>query len=294
MIIIKLQGGLGNQMFQYAFASILAQKNEAPILLDSSFFDQTEKRLGHTPRKFELAVFNHSYAPAQLSDVIFFKQLSIFNKVKKKWGFNYPKIHDETSFGFCQETLLLKAPLYLRGYFQSYKYFIGYENFIKGLFSFPEDELDITNKQSLATIKEETNTIAIHIRRGDYVNDEFTQQFHGNCSLDYYIKALSLFTEKNKNITLFFFSDDSEWVKEQFEHLPYSKQFIDHNKNEDSWIDMFLMSSCNHNIIANSSFSWWAAWLNTNPEKTVIAPKEWFKVKDLENTTLVPEEWIKL
>ena len=93
---------------------------------------------------------------------------------------------------------------------------------------------------------------------------------------------------------MFFFSDDSDWVKRQFEDLPYSIIFIDHNKEENSWKDMLLMSSCRHAIIANSSFSWWAAWLNTHPEKIIIAPKHWFKTKDLDTTTLLPEEWIKI
>jgi hypothetical protein len=95
---------------------------------------------------------------------------------------------------------------------------------------------------------------------------------------------------------LFFFSDDNHWVKEQFEDLPYPKLFIDHNKDENSWKDMLLMSSCNHNIIANSSFSWWAAWLNTNPKKMVIAPKKWFAKSEEEMPTsdLIPNEWIRL
>ena len=293
MIIIKLQGGLGNQMFQYGLASILAKKNNSQVLVDLCFFDQTEKRLGHTPRNFELAVFNNSYIPALAADLLFFKQLSVVNMMKRKLGLNYPKLYDETSFGFCGKVFLIKTPVYLRGYFQSYRYFIGYESFLKGLFSFPVDKLDSTNKKLLIDIKG-LNTIAIHIRRGDYVNDEFTQQFHGNCSLEYYVKAISLIMARNKDLTLFFFSDDSDWVKEEFKNLPYPKQFIDNNRNENSWKDMLLMSSCNHNIIANSSFSWWAAWLNTNPEKIVIAPKEWFKAKDFENKTLLPEEWIKL
>ncbi|MCF8321922.1 MAG: alpha-1,2-fucosyltransferase [Flavobacterium sp.] len=293
MIIIKLQGGLGNQMFQYALASILAKNNKETVLIDNSFFDLTEKKLGHTPRKFELDVFENPYAYALSTDIFFFKRLSIFNKMKKKLGFNYPKIYDETYYGFYRKVLLTKSPVYLRGYFQSYKYFIGYENFIKGLFSFPIDKLDSINKQMLIAIRG-ANTIGIHIRRGDYVNDKFTQQFHGNCSLDYYVRAISLLTMKNIDFTLFFFSDDSDWVKDQFLDLPYPKQFISHNKDKDSWKDMLLMSSCSHNIIANSSFSWWAAWLNANPEKTVIAPKEWFKAKDIENTTLLPEEWIKI
>ena len=100
----------------------------------------------------------------------------------------------------------------------------------------------------------------------------------------------------NLEFSLFFFSDDSEWVKEQFKDLPYAKQFIDHNIGENSWKDMLLMSLCKYNIIANSSFSWWAAWLNANPEKMVIAPKKWFVQPETEMNTsdLIPSEWIRL
>lgn len=293
MIIVKLQGGLGNQMFQYAFATILAKKNNAVVYLDKNFFSLREKQVGFTPRNFELNIFDNIYSQISPSEVSSFYKLSIIDKIRRKLKFNYPKIYDESFFGFNQSALNIKAPVYLNGYFQSSKYFIGYEGLIKHLFLFPINGLDILNKELLSQIKK-TNTISVHIRRGDYIEDKVTQQFHGCCSIDYYLKAITLLMDRYANFTLVFFSDDSEWVKEQFDNLPYSKIFIDHNKNENSWKDMFLMSSCNHNIIANSSFSWWAAWLNENLDKTVITPKKWFEAKDLDTKTLLPEEWIQL
>ena len=295
MIVVRMDGGLGNQMFQFALASIFAQKNSSSVILDNSFFDQTEKRLGHTPRKFELSVFNNSYSFASKKDLLFFKQLSFFNKIKRELGFNYPKIYQEHSFCYDEKVLALQTPVYIKGFFQSYKYFSGNEKFIRKLFAFPIESLDVVNENVMMAIKS-TNAISIHIRRGDYVNDKITQQYHGNCNLEYYLKAISLLTAKEKKCSLFFFSDDCEWVKEQFKDLSCSKQFIDHNISNNSWKDMFLMSSCNHNIIANSSFSWWAAWLNVNPQKRVVAPKKWFtKPEDEMNTTdLIPPEWIRL
>lgn len=293
MLIIKLQGGLGNQMFQYAFASILAQKNKTKVVIDGSIFERVEKILGFTPRKFELAIFDVHYDWVSELDVISFHHLSKINKVKKKLGFRYPKIYVEPSFGFQTDALSIPPPVYLKGYFQSYKYLVGYECFIRNIFYFPIDTLDDLNKELLITIKS-SNTIAVHVRRGDYVSDKMTAEYHGSCSLDYYLEAIKLVASKNNDYTLVFFSDDSDWVKEQFKDLPYLKIIVEHNKGGDSWIDMLLMSSCNHNIIANSSFSWWAAWLNENPEKTVVAPKKWFKTKDLDTQTLLPEEWIKI
>lgn len=293
IIIIKLQGGLGNQMFQYALANVLAQKNSVKVYLDNSFFSLKEKSIGFTPRNFELDIFNNAYSEISSSEVSSFYHLSFFNKIKRKFKFNYPKIYNEHVFGFNQSVLDVKAPVYLNGYFQSSKYFIGYEDVIRNLFTFRIHELDILNKILLRKIKV-TNTISVHIRRGDYVEDKITQQFHGNCGMEYYLEAIGLLMERYVNFTLVFFSDDVNWVKEQFEDLPYSKIFIDHNKDENSWKDMCLMSFCNHNIIANSSFSWWAAWLNENCDKTVVAPKKWFEVKDLDTKTLLPEEWIQL
>lgn len=293
MLIIKLQGGLGNQMFQFAFASILAQKNKTKVVIEGSIFERLEKTPGFTPRKFELSIFDNQYDWVSESDVIEFHHLSKINKVRKKIGLNYPKIYNEPSLAFQSDALSIKSPVYLKGYFQSYRYLVGYEGLIRKLFSFPVDTLDEINKEVLLKTKS-TNSIAIHIRRGDYVSDKMTAEYHGSCGLDYYLEAIKLLASKNNNFTLVFFSDDSDWVKDQFRDLPYSKIFIDHNKNEDSWKDMFLMSSCSHNVIANSSFSWWAAWLNANPEKKIIAPKKWFKTKDLNTQIVLPEGWIKL
>lgn len=293
MIIIKLQGGLGNQMFQYAIACILANKKNAPILIDSYFFNQTERREGFTPRKFELSIFSNSYVQASTPNLVCFQQLSFIDKIKKKIGLNYPKIYSESSFGFDENLVVLNSPLYLKGYFQSYKYFRGYENLIKNIFAFPIDKLDSDNKKLLLEIKDE-NSISIHIRRGDYVNDKKIKDFHSNCSLDYYLEAIALMSSKVNDVKLFFFSDDGEWVKEQFQNLSFSKTFIDHNKGDNSWKDMYLMSSCNHNIIANSSFSWWAAWLNEHLDKMVIAPKKWFADAEINTNDLIPKEWIRL
>lgn len=293
MIVTKLEGGIGNQMFQYAIASIIAKKNNATILIDNTFTYQVEKREGYTPRKFELFIFKNSYTEASKSDLNSFNQLSKINRVKRKLGLNYPKIYKETSFGFDENLWTIPLPVYLKGYFQSYKYLKGFESFIVNVFTFPVDELDLVNKKLLLDIKT-NNSISIHIRRGDYVNDKKTQNYHGNCSLEYYRNAISLIASKVKDIKLFFFSDDSEWVKEQFQNIAYPKIFVENNSNENSWKDMLLMSFCNHNVIANSSFSWWAAWLNKNVDKIVIAPKKWFVDSNKNTNDLIPTTWTRL
>ena len=292
MVILKLQGGLGNQMFQYAFASLLAKKNKTEVYLDKTFLSR-KKKIGFTIRNFELHVFNNNYNEASKKQLSLFYKLSFLNKIKKRLNLNYPKIFNEPFFGFNKSALNIKSPVYLNGYFQSTVYFNGFELMIKDLFLFSTDSLDLLNKDLLAKIKN-TNTISVHIRRGDYVEDKVTQEFHGSCSLEYYFKAIKLLIDPYKDYTLVFFSDDTDWVKVQFESLSYPKIFVDNNKAENSWKDMMLMSSCTHNIIANSSFSWWAAWLNENSEKRVVAPRKWFASSDLDIKKLLPDEWIKL
>jgi hypothetical protein len=279
-------------MFQYAFASILAKKNKTEVYLDKTFLSR-KKKIGFTPRNFELHVFNNNYNGASKKQLSLFYKLSFLNKIKKRLNLNYPKIFNEPFFGFNKSALNIKSPVYLNGYFQSTVYFNGFELMIKDLFLFSTDSLDLLNKDLLAKIKN-TNTISVHIRRGDYVEDKVTQEFHGSCSLEYYFKAIKLLIDPYKDYTLVFFSDDTDWVKVQFESLSYPKIFVDNNKAENSWKDMMLMSSCTHNIIANSSFSWWAAWLNENSEKRVVAPRKWFASSDLDTKTLLPDEWIKL
>jgi len=292
MIIVKLQGGLGNQMFQYAFASVLAQKNKKKLLLDTSFFENTEKKLGFTPRPFELHVFNNNYKSASQKNIVSFDTLSLINRFKKKYGLRYPikYIEDFSKYNPC--LLSIKQDVYLQGYFQSYKYFMGYEDFVRHLFSFNTEALSTSNKRILNIIKE-TNAVSIHVRRGDYVNDALTNAYHGTCGLDYYLEAINILELQYHNLTLFFFSDDMEWVKNAFGNLKQQKYFVNVNLNN-SWVDMLLMSVCRHHIIANSSFSWWGAWLNPNPLKTVVAPKQWNYNKELDILTLLPEEWIKV
>jgi hypothetical protein len=134
------------------------------------------------------------------------------------------------------------------------------------------------------------NSVSVHIRRGDYVSNPHASKFHGTKGLDYYEKAVERIAETVKNPELFVISDDIEWCKENL-RLPYKTTHIDGNAGFE---DMHIMSHCAHNIIANSSFSWWAAWLNTNPDKVVIAPKKWFNDESINTEDVVPKTWIRL
>lgn len=293
MILIKLQGGLGNQMFQYAFGSVIAKQNKTKLIIEDSIYNIVEKKEGYTPRNFELSIFNNEYVFAKKKDVSLFASLSFIHKIKRKLKLNYPKKFNEEEFEYSEKANSLQKPVFAIGYFQSFKYFKGFEDYIKSLFVFSEDKLSKENIDLIASFKKK-NTIAVHIRRGDYISDIVANQFHGSCSFEYYMQAISVLSVKVLSPTFVFFSDDSEWVKENFETLPFDKIFIDHNTDSDSWVDMYLMSICSHNIIANSSFSWWGAWLNANSEKIVIAPKKWFQGREININSIIPEEWIKI
>tara|TARA_R110000787_G_scaffold184181_4_gene296050 strand:+ start:727 stop:1608 length:882 start_codon:yes stop_codon:yes gene_type:complete len=292
MIIIKLQGGLGNQMFQFALASIIAKKNKSLLKIDTNSFDSNIE--GITPREFELSIFDNSYKKALFTEIENFQKSSFVNKLKKKLGLNYTKVFRESNLRFNDKVLKLKSPIYLEGYFQSYKYFLGEEGYVENIFSFPKGEIEGKNIKFLSDI-ENNNSTGVHIRRGDYLNDKETQEFHGNCGKEYYSKAIDFFEKQNEDVTFVFFSDDIEWVKNEFNYLDSKKIFIVGNTGENNWIDLFLMSSCSHQIIANSSFSWWSAWLNKNKNKKVIAPKNWFanEKANKDANDLIPSSWIR-
>lgn len=261
MIVIKLTGGLGNQMFQYAYGRSESIRKKQPL---SYYFIHHR---GDTNRQYELNVFNI--------------------KGKKIDGF-YSEI-----FLKVGHILKLSYPHIISGYWQSEKYFIKHENEIRKDFQFKKP-LDKKNKKVLEQIKN-TNSVSIHIRRGDYVSNKKTNQFHGVCSLSYYKEAINYFKKRIENPKFFVFSDDPEWVKENLKKE--GAIYINWNKGEDSYKDIQLMSRCKHNIIANSSFSWWGAWLNDNLEKMVIAPKKWFNDKEAQikaGGEIVPKTWIKI
>ncbi|WP_177230471.1 alpha-1,2-fucosyltransferase [Chitinophaga sp. CF118] len=180
-------------------------------------------------------------------------------------------------------------PVYLDGYWQSEKYFKQYGDVIRREFT-AKDEWDGHNKQILNSILN-ADAVSIHIRRGDYVTNAVTNKFHGTCDIDYYQKAIALVEERMEAPFYYIFSDDLPWAKE---HLVFSKgtaHFVDNNADA-AFMDIMLMSKCKYNIIANSTFSWWGAWLNNNPGKLVIAPKKWFNHKD--DSDIIPDTWMKI
>lgn len=284
MIIVKIQGGLGNQMFQYAAGKALAIKHNTELKLDINWFSNIEEV--HTPRKFELLIFDITENFASNSEIAKFQDKKIIKFVIK----NKKRII-EKSFNFDPEILNLPNNVYLEGYWQAENYFKSIEKIIRKDFSF-KSHLEGKNREISKLMQD--NSVSLHVRRSDYVNNPETNSFHGTCNLDYYSKAINLIAQKVNNPKIFVFSDDMEWVRKNL-NIPYQTYFIEWNKDENSFEDMRLMSLCSYNIIANSSFSWWSAWLNQNPDKIVIAPQKWFNLPEINtHQDLIPEDWIRL
>lgn len=291
MIISKLIGGLGNQMFQYAAGRRAAFINKTFLKLDISGYKNQE---GMTKREYLLNCFNICEEFASISEINKLKgKNNLLQKILRK---NYPIIDNRTfiiekHFHFSPNILKTSNNVYLEGYWASEKYFKDIEDIIRQDFTF-KFKPDLENKKLIEKIKN-CMSISIHVRRGDYVSVKKTHECHGVCSLEYYKKAINLITAQVKKPHFFIFSDEPEWIKQNLK-LKYPNTIIDYNFHKKDYEDLRLISLCKHNIIANSSFSWWGAWLNNNQNKIVIAPKKWFKDSSINTADLIPKSWLRV
>jgi hypothetical protein len=298
MIIIKYNGGLGNQMFQYACGKALALKHNTSLFSDLSSLNKNTDSSRTTKRSFELLeVFKINIIEASVADLksvkpILYRATNVFAFKLGFKGIQMSKYFIENKFSYNHNIKKVGKDCYLSGYWQSPKYFDSIASLIRKEFTFYK-QLDDKNLEMESLIKR-VNSVSLHIRRTDFKNTK-SNTTHGICSLEYYGEAIKFISTKIRDPHFFVFSDDINWAKENLK-FPYKLTFISGNSGDKSYIDMQLMSVCKHNIIANSSFSWWGAWLNSNMNKIVIAPKNWFFNKELNNQTndLIHEEWIRM
>lgn len=260
MLVVQMIGGLGNQMFQYALFRNLYD------LYDDVWYE----------------AFSHEHNGFELNNVfnIIEKPILTIDEVKKLTRFQentWPKFNNE---------ILNKRDTYLCGNWQNTGYFPN-EKILRDDLTFKQD-LDDKNKIILENI-ENSNSVSIHARKTDY--NKYTGYFFQADWMNYYGLAVNhiIKTVKERPLNFFVFSDDIEWCKKNF---MINAVFVE-NKNHDSWKDMYLMSRCKHNIIANSTFSWWAAWLNKNPNKIVTTPKRWF-LDNTDSNLINLNQWIKI
>ena len=295
MVIVELIGGLGNQMFQYALGRSLALRAHQQLKLNIHTFDSQNSI--DTRRYYDLYHFAFQPEFASETEVYTLKfqkaplikrLLRLLQKKTRPVGSNFYK---ESSYSFSSDILTINEDTYLKGYWQSYKYFEMHADTIKSDFTLREP-LSETSLDLMATFSEQT-TVSIHIRRGDYLSNAEANATHGLCSITYYKKAIEYMTQHLSSPYFVLFSDDVVWVKDNFSFL-LNATVIDLPQDTPDYEEMIIMSKCDHNIIANSSFSWWAAWLNQNSDKKVIAPQQWFKDSTIDTSDLIPKEWIKL
>ena len=290
MIIVKLQGGLGNQMFQYAIARRLSIFHKVPFKFDLNEYQTTDNLSLNTKRSFELDKFFTKGEIATQKEIEKFKiRKPIVNKVAKV--FNLPVVVNEKSFKFDVDYLKYSSNSYLNGYWQSELYFIDIKNKIRKEFQL-QNPLNGDNAEAVKFISSKL-AVSIHIRRGDYISNPITNSFHGVCDLNYYYNAMEFIAQKLPSAHFIIFSDEPEWVKNNLKPT-FEYTFININSNGVAAEDMRLMGYCKHHIIANSSFSWWGAWLNSCESKIVIAPKKWFKKPEIDTSTIIPLNWIKI
>jgi len=291
-LIVNLLGGLGNQMFQYATAKALAQHKESVLFLDVEDFKHYELHRFELTDVFKLSSFELA-AEKDFRDVLSwqsFQQLRKALKSPKLSWFRNEHYVVEPFFQYWSNLRGSPANAYLIGYWQSEKYFQDYEDIIRKDFTFIKP-LEGLNLQ-LSGQMNQSDSVSLHIRRGDYVSNPETLKTHGVCSLSYYQDAVKFVSGKVANPNFYVFSDDIAWAKDHLK-IDFPCEYIGHNTGAESYRDMQLMSICKHHIIANSSFSWWGAWLDGRNDKIVIAPNQWF-ANGTNTSDLLPHSWLVL
>ena len=285
-------GGLGNQLFQYAMSRRIAYFEDSPIKLDPSEFQD------YNLRKYRLSYFNIIENIASPDEIASLKKsrnkkmtllaLGLIDKIQPYYWRSFIK---ERHFHFDPNMLKVSGNAYLEGYWQSEKYFKDIENIIRSEFTLKHNP-DPLNKEIAQKIMD-SDSVSIHIRRGDYVLNAAINQFHGTCSLDYYYQAIDKIKTVVHHPHFFVFSDEPKWVQESLK-IEDPVTFIAHNGPDKDYQDLWLMSLCRHHIIANSTFSWWGAWLCTNKDKKIFAPERWFNSSKHNTDDLIPEAWNRI
>jgi hypothetical protein len=284
MIVVKIWGGLGNQLFQYSFGKYLSEKLGAAVKYDI----QTNNSLSSfTQRDVGMSFFNIEMTIAsvdELNERKYFQNIH-FARLERKLAQAFPRLLKkhivESNIPKPFGTLHFRDNCYYEGYWQSYKYLASIKDTILQEFTLKQPAGSII-LNALKNIQA-TASVSIHVRRGDYLNNKYFT----TCTMAYYKKAMTYFTAPETKF--YIFSDDINWCRLNFVGAQYT--FITGNQHFE---DLYLMSRCSHNIICNSTFSWWAAWLNNNPQKIVISPKHWHKRQKNGNNDLLPENWIKI
>lgn len=286
MITMMICGGLGNQMFQYACGKALAIRNNTELFLDLSWYEEAKDR-----RKFQLDIWNTDFKICHDNKWLRLKKTTKWQRFKSRMLDNI-RVVREKNMQFDKEILDLRGDVYLTGFFQSEAYFSDIEDRLRKDFTL-RDDLSASTECWADKIRSSTNPVSLHVRRGDYVSVPANISMFKMIPVQYYEKAVSYLKNILGEINVFVFTNDQEWVKNNIS-FDVPTFFVEENDEDNGYMDMYLMSLCHHNIIANSTFSWWGAWLNVNSEKKVISPSLWFNTDELNNNDIIPKSWIRV
>ncbi len=293
MIIVRLQGGLGNQMFQYAFGKAVSSRCNEILKFDLTHLLARYKSKLTIFRNYDLDVFNIEIIKATNLEILSFTLPRFNNKyiytlLNKFYLKN--NVYTEKYFNYNYDVNYLQGSHYFIGYWQSFKYFLEMEEKIRKDFILPHanaNSLDIANRIA------SSSSICLNYRRTDYLSNNILNTLSGTDGKNYYEKAIKTIVDTVDEPHFFIFSDDIEWCKNNVK-LKFKTTFVEHLYAGRKFANyMKLMSMCKHFIIPNSTYAWWAAWLARGKNKIVVAPRNWFMDKEIDTNDLVPEDWIR-
>lgn len=290
-----LCGGLGNQMFQYAVGRAVSSRLQVPLCLNINAFTTAIDGPAHA--RWRLPLFPNAIGPDVSVSTsrlhVGLRRISLFAQAHLHLHIPlFPRIIREPHFEYWRGVESISAPCHLYGYWQSERYFSRYADQIRKDFAFPA--LPDGRPQALAArIKACSTAVSVHIRRGDYISNPSAAAFHGLPGMEYYRAALAYIRAQAGEATVFVFSDEPQWVRENFDACGHALEVVDLNIPEAPQHDMHLMAMCRHHIIANSSFSWWGAWLSEK-EGITVAPSRWFADPTVNTNDLCPPTWLRL
>lgn len=290
VVVMRLCGGLGNQMFQYAMGLRLGLTHGVPLLLDTATFSVDPQR---SFQLHHLRISGREVSAAERSQVLPLAA-RLHPRLHRLFGRflpRDPRSVAEAGFAFDPAMLALPPPVYVDGYWQSERYFADQAEAVRGEFALAAP---MTPARQLVRQRiRERVAVSVHVRRGDYVSNPAAAAYHGTCSPHWYAQAMARMATLVGDPAFFVFSDDPIWARANLA-VPADTEFVEPQADGRDFEDMHLMASCRHHIIANSSFSWWGAWLNPVPDKQVIAPARWFAGADHDTTDLLPAGWVRL
>lgn len=294
MIVVRISEGLGNQMFQYAYAFALSKKMESKgieVYLDTRI--ETGYSFDNNKIKRPLMIYNYDLSMPVASEKVlkrwdFLRQNNMIQsclfKLMSRGNWRYKYFVEKDNYNFDLSKMDVDDNTYIDGWFQNEKYFVQYREELLKEFTY-----NVTIPDDLNQLIEQKDVVSLHVRRGDYVTNRDARRVLGFVGKNYYQKAIEYISKQLIDPFFLIFTNDTEWVSENI-CKDIKCLIVSENYNFSDIEELILMSKCKHNIIANSTFSWWAAWLNVNSDKIVIAPNRWFREYGRKNIAV--DSWI--